>query len=318
MATSLPASEELLASSLASKPNKLRHGFVSLAETLLSSISDVFPECSSTQSVLMLFRTMVKGNETVEDRFIRRCHALFREHAAPLKERDPEALFNVVESLDYLRDIDLREKWEDPDFAQESRDHLWQYISALKTYSDLYSAVPANVMGKIENVAGSLGEQLTRGELDLTSMDLGSIGQGLLADLSPEELAGFEGSLPDIYQSLSEAAGSLGGGAGASGLDIQALIAQLATQSGEGGLPAAAGQVDMARVLQQLQTQGPPGACAPDLSQMMQALGPMLQSAQSSQRPGTAGQGGRQRPQPAIRSGPEPRKRTSASRRKNT
>jgi hypothetical protein len=30
-------------------------------------------------------------------------------------------------------------------------------------------------------------------------------------DEPPEELAGFEGSLPDIYQSLSEAAGSLGG-----------------------------------------------------------------------------------------------------------
>ena len=296
--------------SLANKPNKLRQGFVSLAETLLSSISDVFPECQSTQSVLMLFQTMVKGNEAVEDRFIRRCHALFREHGMPLKERDPEGLFSVVESLEYLKDIDLREKWEDPDFAQESRDHLWQYIGALKTYSNLYSAVPQNVMGKIETVAGTIGEQITRGEVDLTSMDLGSIGQGLLANMSPEELANFEGSLPEIYQSLSDAAGSLGGAAGGSGLDLQGLMAQMAAQSGEGGAPAG-GTVDMARVLQQLHAQAPPGAGTPDLSQMMQALGPMLQSVQSI---GVQGPSGRA----AIRATPEPRRRTATARRKGS
>ena len=95
----------------------------------------------------------------------------------------PQPLFAVVESLDHLWNMDLREKWQDPDFTEETRNHLWQYVAAHKTHAGLYTAVPKNVMGKTEFVAGSTGEQLARGELDLRNMDLFNIGQNLLADL---------------------------------------------------------------------------------------------------------------------------------------
>jgi len=266
---------ELCVSTDAPKNNKLRQGFVTLAETLLESISDVFPECQNTESVLRIFRAVVKGNETIEDKFIRRCQAVFKEQAEGIKSKNSEALFAVVESLDHLRDMDLREKWQDPDFTEESRDHLWQYVAALKTYADLYTAVPKNVMGKIESVAGNIGEQLARGELDLRNMDLGSIGQNLLADLSAEELSGFEGNLPEIYESLSEVAGSLGGGHGA-GIDIAGLMEQLSRQTGEAG----GGRVDMTQVLQQLSSQAPPGGGV-DMSNLMQVMGPMMQAMQA-------------------------------------
>jgi hypothetical protein len=273
---------------LAQKPNKLRQGFITLAETLLSSISDVFPECECTERALHMFLTVVKGNETFEDEFIRRCHVLFKQHAQGLKAHDAEALFTLMESLEQLRDIDLREKWEDPDFTAESRDHLWQYVAALKTYADLYTAVPKNVMGKIENVAGKIGEKLSRGELDLRNMDLGSIGQTLLADMSAEELEGFEGNLPDIYESLSEVAGTLGGGG--TSIDVSKLMEQLASQTGELG-PGAADAlngVDMTTVLQQLTSQmrpsaGARGAPAVDVGQLLRTMGPMMQAIQSAQ-----------------------------------
>lgn len=137
-------------------------------------------------------------------------------------------------------------------------------------------------MGKIETVAGSIGDRITRGELDLTSMDLGSIGQGLLADMSPEDLAGFESKLPEIYQSLTEAAGGLAG-SNASGFDLQALFSQLAAQTGEGGLTGER-HINVANILQQVHARSPPGAAAPDLNQLMQALGPMIQSMQSNQQ----------------------------------
>ena len=273
--------ESVDALALAQKPNKLRQGFITLAETLLSSISDVFPECESTETALHMFRTVVKGNETFEDEFIRRCHSLFKQHAQGLKAHDAEALFTLTENLEQLRDIDLREKWEDPDFSSESREHLWQYVAALKTYADLYTAVPKNVMGKIENVAGSIGEKLTRGELDLRNMDLGSIGQTLLADMSPEELEGFEGNLPDIYESLSEVASTIGGGG--AGIDVSRLMEQLATQTGEHGAGAAdaLNGVDMTTVLQQLSSQmQPPGnsGAPPDIGKLLQTMGPMMQA----------------------------------------
>ena len=278
--------ENAEALALAQKPNKLRQGFISLAETLLSSLSDVFPECESTARALHMFQTVIKGNETFEDEFVRRCQTLFKHHAHGIKTRDSEALFTLMESLEQLRDIDLREKWEDPDFAAESRDHLWQYVAALKTYADLYTAVPKNVMGRIESVAGSIGEKLTSGEMDLRNMDLGQIGQTLLADMSPEELEGFEGNLPDIYESLSEVASTIGGGG--AGIDVGRLMEQLASQSGERGADAAEmlNGIDMTTVLQQLssQMQTPHNGGAPSgvPAQLLQTMGPMMQAMRSS------------------------------------
>ena len=263
------------------QPNRLRHGFISLAETLLESIADVFPECDNTAMVLRVFRSVVKGSDTMQDTFIRRCHSIFKQHGDGIKDRDPEALFKIVESLEYIRELELRDKWEDPDFTVESRDHFWQYVSALKTYADLYAAVPEKVMGKIENVAGALGQQLQSGQLDLANMDLGSIGKNLLADLSPDEVAGFEGSLPEIYQSLSEVAGGLGGGMG--GIDMAALMQQLTQQT----VSNPNGKVDMTRVMQQLASQMPPQSGGGDMAQMMQAIGPVLQALQA-QKAGVA------------------------------
>ena len=246
------------------KQNKIRQGFIALAETLLESIAEVFPECEDTERVLRIYRAVVKGQPALEDQFIRKCHELFAEQADGLRDHDDLALFAVIESIEHVRELNLREKFEDPDFTQESKDHLWQYIQSLKTYAELYTAVPQAVLGKIESVALGLGEKFTKGDLDLKDMDLNAIGQDLLADLSPEELAGFESQLPDIYASLSDVATSMGG----SDLDIGALAAQLAQQQANGG-------IDMQQLLQGNALPLPGGM---DMSAMLQNLAPMLQA----------------------------------------
>ena len=246
------------------KQNKIRQGFIALAETLLESIAEVFPECEDTERVLRIYRAVVKGQAALEDQFIRKCHELFAEQADGLRDHDDLALFAVIESIEHVRELNLREKFEDPDFTQESKDHLWQYIQSLKTYAELYTAVPQAVLGKIESVALGLGEKFTKGDLDLKDMDLNAIGQDLLADLSPEELAGFESQLPDIYASLSDVATSMGG----SDLDIGALAAQLAQQQANGG-------IDMQQLLQGNALPLPGGM---DMSAMLQNLAPMLQA----------------------------------------
>jgi len=271
---------------LPQQSNKLRQGFIKLAEALLESIADVFPECENTASVLSIFRSIIKGNDAFEDKFIRRCYTLFKEHSVGVKNHDCESLFTIMDSLDHLRDMDLREKWEDPDFLPESREHLWQYVTALKTYADLYAAVPKNVMGKIESVAGELGDQLARGKLDLKNMDISAIGQNLLSDLTPEELTNFEGNLPEIYESLSHVAGTMGSGQGAN-LDIASLMQQLSQQTGEtlvsgGGADCAqqSANVDMSKIFQTVATQMPGRVDGVggnvDMAQMMQALGPLM------------------------------------------
>lgn len=270
----------------ATQTNKLRQGFINLAESLLESIADVFPECDSTSAVLRIFRALLKDNADLEDKFVWRCHKLFKEYSDGIQSHDPETLFAILEQLEHLRNINLRDKWEDPDFTDDSKANLWQYVSALKTYADLYTAVPKNVMSKIETVAGTLGEQLAKGELDLKNMDIGALGQNLLSDLSPEELSVFESKLPEIYSSLSQVAGSLGAGNGAN-LDLAALMKQISEQecTGGGGMH---GTVDMTNIIQKLATQMPPGAMGGaaggniDIAQIMQTMGPLVSAMSAS------------------------------------
>ncbi|NCX06391.1 MAG: hypothetical protein EBW68_11535, partial [Actinobacteria bacterium] len=196
------------------QPNRLRQGFIALAEALLQSIAEVFPECDSTATAHRLFCALVKGDAAQEDEFIRCCAQQLKQHAAELKERREEALFAVADAMTMLRDLDLRTKWADPGFTAESKEHLWQYLSALKTYAELYCAVPTGIMGKIEHVAGDIGERLRSGNLNLASMDIASIGTDLLGQLSPEELQKFESNLPSIYDCISDVASSVAAQAG--------------------------------------------------------------------------------------------------------
>lgn len=235
----------------AADSNKLRHGFVELAEGLLSSIQEVFPECDETQHTLQLFRALVKGDPAAEDHFVKKCVGLFKQNSARLKEQDSAALFTVVDSIPLLKDIDLRSKWDDPDFSAESKQNLWQYLSALETYGGLYCAVPPGVMGRIEKMAMTMSTKLQEGTLDIASIDIAAFGEDLMSDMSPEELRDFEGSLPDVYSCVGNVASMLskqsGGG---DSLDADALLSQVASMAG--GASASGGGPNLGAFIQQM------------------------------------------------------------------
>ena len=259
-------------------PKKLRESFISLAESLLVSLCEVFPECLNTQSVLQLFQSIVKGNEDLEDSFIRTCGKVFKENAEALHNRQAEGLFKIAESIDHLKEIKLREKWEDPDFTPESREHLWQYMVRLKSYSEIYCVVPNKVLHKLETTASSFAEQLTQGTFDLKNLDLGSLGSELMSEMSPDELAGFESKIPDIFQAIT----ALGAGNnGIPGLDINSICKQMATLSGETN---ATSGIDLSSLQSFMQDHTPKQSTNDpsfDLNQMMQTLTPFLQALQN-------------------------------------
>ena len=266
-----------------SQPNRLRQGFISLAEALLQSVAEVFPECDSTDTAVRLFATLVKGDAEREDEFIRQCAKQLKKNAADLKDRKEEALFAVAAALPVLREVDLRSKWTDPGFTPESKEHLWQYLAALKTYAELYCAVPTGIMGKIEHVAGDIGDRLRSGQLDLSKMDIGGIGNELLGQLSQDEIQNFESNLPAIYNCISEVANSVAAQAGRPDIDVAELMKTVVESQGGGeGL-------DVSAVLQRVGSILAPGALgrnaqpgADQMLHMMQHMGPMLQQLQGA------------------------------------
>jgi hypothetical protein len=237
-------------SSAPTQANKLREGFVELSENLLTSIGDVFPECDETRHALQLFRVAVKGDPHGEDKFVRRCTGLFKQNSVRLKERDSTALFAVVDGIPLLKGIDIRSKWSDADFSKESKQNLWQYLSALETYGGLYCAVPAGVMGRIEQVATTMSAKLQEGTLDIASIDITAFGEDLMSGLSPEEMKDFEGSLPDVYSCVGNVASMLAKQTGNDSFDADALMSKVVQL--QAGAVASGKPPDLGNFIQEL------------------------------------------------------------------
>lgn len=258
--------------------NKLRQGFVELAEGLLSSIVEVFPECDETRHALELFRVVVKDDPSAEDKFVRKCTALFKQNSARLKENDSQALFAVVDGIPLLKDIDVRAKWSDPDFSAESKQNLWHYLSALETYGGLYCAVPSGVMGRIEKVATTMSAKLQEGTLDISSIDIAAFGEDLMSGLSPEELRDFEGSLPDVYSCVGNVASMLARQSGNDSFDAEGLMAKVTQMQGSSG-------PDLGNFIQEMSASLVPGNLNPVASSMVTTLAQQMLSGAIARAP---------------------------------
>jgi hypothetical protein len=244
----------------ATNPDKLRQGFVLLAESLLKSVADVFPEVDDCAHALELFQALVKGNAAREDAFIRHCRTLFDAETEGLSARDPEAIFRVCDGVEVLQHLDLRSRWIDSDFSEESKANFWQFLSALDTYSGLYCAVPTSVLGKIEGLARQLGDDMQSGQLDLSRLDIGKLGQQLMGSLTKDELQQFESSSTSIYSSISKIGSILQQQTGGH-FDVDDLMRRLGDlQNAEG--PAA----DMRSMVQHISS-----SLAPNLGPELQA-----------------------------------------------
>ena len=263
-------------------PDKIRQGFITLSESLLSSLIEVFPECDALDAGFQLFTRIIKGDAEKETSFIRECQAILHKHSDPLKSQEEEALFKVAEEMPLLRNVDFRQKWVDPGFTEESKKHFWQYLASLKIYADLFCSVPTEILGKIESVASGLSSKLQEGKFDLSKIDVREIGNELLGQLSADEVKTFEASLPNIFSSITEMASSIssqvGGGAQ---IDPEAIMKTLLERQQEGG------PLDVSSIMQSI------GGALPlagldsgqSMASMMQLLGRMGGGPPSSPSP---------------------------------
>ena len=79
----------------------------------------------------------------------------------------------------YIQKINIEQKWAEP-LDEETRDCIWQYIAELQKYGQmyvLYTAVPTNMMSKIQNMAMSMAQDMQNGTMSPESMDIQALSQ---------------------------------------------------------------------------------------------------------------------------------------------
>lgn len=209
-------------------PARLRDGFIQLVDNLLTSLVEVFPECDDTAEAVRLFGVLVKGSPKNEDRFISACNVVLKENSAGIAARDPAALFRAAKSMEVLKDIDLEDKWNDPDFSDKSKDHFWMHIVALETFSDLYCSIPSGVLGRIEQMASSLGSSIVDGTIDISNVSVMKMSNELLESISPEDLQSFQSNVGNVFSAVGKVATMISQRNGGEALDVENLMERLA------------------------------------------------------------------------------------------
>ncbi|HEY9815625.1 MAG TPA: hypothetical protein V6D20_07485, partial [Candidatus Obscuribacterales bacterium] len=191
--------------------------FVGLSKELLEGLLEVFPECEKTRTTLGRLNDLLNIS-SVEDAgkmIIGRWHKCMEPYYGVCEQRNVQALMEA--KVKPLEELDMRQKWCDPEVDQETRDHLLDYLIQLNNYARLYHRIPANMMTRVTAISQDLVQKLMRG--DFSGINLEEIGSQATAGISEEELAQFtnnSGDIQGVMQSMMatmspEAAGIAGG-----------------------------------------------------------------------------------------------------------
>ncbi len=78
----------------------------------------------------------------------------------------------------------------------------WDIIVQLNSYSSVGKHIPVRMMGRIENMASKIADEIVSGKRDLQSMDLNDIGQQVLAGCNTEDMNSFAENIDQLLPAI--------------------------------------------------------------------------------------------------------------------
>lgn len=150
----------------------LQTNFVNLLSKLLRALNKVFPECERVLAALMWSRGL--GDEEAEEAM-----RTFYDTAKPffdgLRANDDSAMRDACDQIPWLRDLDMKAKFDDAEFVP-SRRVLYKYLASLTMYARMAYEVDAALMKAVEQTAQDLAADIKAGRKDVRHLDLEEIG----------------------------------------------------------------------------------------------------------------------------------------------
>lgn len=194
---------------------RLNQGLLMLLDSMVTSLSEVFPEKRELGGALEKLKAADRQATLTELR------AALAAQAAGLRGKDPQAIFAVFQGVQALQGVRMRELWADQGFAA-SRQSMWQYLSTMETYATLLERLPTSLLARVEKATEGMGS-------DLAGLDIGRLGAEILGPVTEEEREQMRGCSGELLQSLGGAVQALGGAGG-----LEAML-------GAGGMQALLG-----------------------------------------------------------------------------
>lgn len=179
--------------------------FVAVEHDFMQALKEVFPECNALHRAKLKFDMACKlpgqKKQRVEE---------WLQYMTPLKraiaDRDAAVVIKDANFPPTVQEIQIEEKWNDPDIDDETRSAIFDYLQELMQISDMYSlytSVPTGMMSSLTSMAEEIAEDMKQGRMDMSQLDLAGLSQQISSRIDPNDLNAFaEGVDPSIVQNM--------------------------------------------------------------------------------------------------------------------
>ena len=224
-------------------------------DQFLEACHEVWPEDSALETYKIAFE-LVKNPamQSAREAFINEYH----ESMKPFYERcnQKDVTLFTEECIEMLKEVNMRAKWLDNSIDDETRSTIWMYVLELnklaQMHCGLFSKMPSTTLDRIQHAALTLQNKLDSGEMNLTDINLASIGQEVFEDLSEEEINAFSENLLSDPSAIANLASGLAAG---SDIDPMRMVQTMMANGAAGGGGDQFNAIAMA--MQMLQQQNP-------------------------------------------------------------
>lgn len=114
------------------------------------------------------------------------------KNSVRLSTKDPEVIDDLRKEFPELK-IPKNVPFEDG---------VWVNISQLNNFATVVDAIPTGMMGRIEDMASRLADDIVSGKTDMASVNLNDIGQQVLSQCQEGEMDKFAGNINNLLPAL--------------------------------------------------------------------------------------------------------------------
>ena len=224
------------------------HGFTDILCQFLEACLEVWPEDTTISDYKLKLDLSVNQavspslKKAAMEKVIHAYHKCLTPYYDRCNRKDPTVFTETT--IEMFEEVGLRQKWLDENIDEDTREAVWEYVLELNRYAQLYSGlfsqIPSNTLGKIQETAMKMATKIQAGQLNLADVDLNQLGESVVQDLDPKELEEFTSNVmadPSMLQNLCMSM------MGSSGVDVGQMFQQGGASGGNAAAALAALQL---------------------------------------------------------------------------
>lgn len=205
---------------MAEDPNVVQtciNAFIDYEGQFLDALIEVFPECTELKTCKLEFDMATKHapaslREPKKKQLVEVWNEYMGPYASACQQRNATVVMKNNNFPPSIQKMNIEGKWNDVTLDDATRDCIWQYISELQRYGQmyvLYTAVPNNMMEKIQSMAMTMAQDMQRGNISPATLDIQALSQQVSEQVSEEDIQHFATNMMGNMNTVNSLLGTI-------------------------------------------------------------------------------------------------------------